>query len=249
MKTMKILVSVATAGMLLTSLSGLGVHAATKSSQYLSTASVKKNTLVQTKQKLTLNVKLGKKATKKVTLPKGTVLAYGVAQGKGIALSLNLGSLSYQYRKGLVRNHTDYSNVLVKPLKKNFKIVKKAMGSTIEAPLNGGTYAKKTKQTVSVTTNGYIEYYTKLSDNVYTNSKPAASVKIVKEKMKGNTAYLYTKKNIKGLNFKKMGKASYRLAVKKAAKIQTTSMGDESVTARKYTVGGKAYYYLFEVDD
>lgn len=211
----------------------------------------------------------------RITLPKGTVVA-GISttqrqHGKTVrtlqleTFRLNRKLLMPGYQHGLWAGESSAVTTAVgsftrvkRPayLPKNNSAGDLYLGSTTKALLTN----KLAKQSVQVTTNGYLEVRQNATSGRSTEyrAKPKTSVKIQRTSIKGHTRYLYLAKQLSGFKTTKVrshGKTQYRLALtnpQKTIAVDSDPEGDGDSSPSYYgflKLGGKMFYTLYAIGD
>lgn len=214
----------------------------------------------------------GKKGHKIIT-PKGTILKIsgsGASRHSDGSLSYTMGftrgDLHYNAGKKIYQTSRQiaFNPNAFKGYKLKMPVRTKLLQSGTGYP--GDTAARTYNPIFHVTLDGYIEYYSaaRLKHyGVYNGSnasfvtddlnkiKPTTSVKLSTFKVKGNTAYLYYKTPISGLNAKKVSSRYYRLTIKKTTNtIEKTWHYSEDFTDVqwvRYSVGGHVFYNIIDI--
>lgn len=213
----------------------------------------------------------------KVTLPKGTIVAARPTiqykknrQIRSLSVEtsrLNRKLLMPGYRHGLWAGADTVTTTVLgaftkvkRPayLPKNNSAGDLYLGSS---PKTIMTRTKLAKQSVQLTTNGYVEVrQNKVTGrNTEYRAKPQHSIKIRRTTIKGHTRYLYLAKKLKGFKMTKVhyrGKTQYRLALynpRKTYAIDFDPEGDiDESTPDNYgflKLGGKTFYTRYALDD
>lgn len=202
-----------------------------------------------------------------LTLPKGTVVSgwfipkHHLANGRwGMEMSIFSDQLNYALMNSRPKKGYHVSAAVSYNLKSFKKVKAPAYLPTYSIGnlyLGGAKVAKRgqdaAKQTVQITSNGYVEVHhlTKLSSETdLLANKPVSSAKIMKTRVKGAVRYLYLNKKLKGHHTVRVGKQGayqYRLAFKNLHQPQNLSAYDDDRGEiydfdSLYSLGGVTYF-------
>lgn len=198
-------------------------------------------------------------ATKKVSIPKGTIIRGRVTQFTGYAkpsIQASFDSLSYQFRKswpnanpvgawalsGYTMNANDFKLTSTPKYMVTSAINDNPLGTEFYYASTKSPYTLKTYRRMVFTTDGYIERY--LNKKGTMAARPYAYAKIRKVTTSGNYKYYYYRNHLKGVHDKhvhKTGNYRYRLAVKKTSKTVSVNLNSTKENFAVYSIGGVNY--------
>lgn len=236
----------------------------TKNQYYRTTRAVKLNA------PFTTYLDMGNVNTK-VTLPKGTIVE-GRRGYTGMTISteyLSKNILKPGYKRGFWAESGGSSTASSSKINAFLKVKRPSYlpknGSHGDLYIGGATAIRNqfkalSKQTVQITSNGYVEVRKNNPAGKTTEyrAQPQNSVKIKRTRIKGHTRYLYLAKTLKGFKTTKInyrGAKQYRLALTNPLKtyMEPSYDEDEELTPVYYGLmkfGGKTFYTSYgEIPD